>query len=144
MRDFTTSRIIDAPLAQVWEVMADVEHWADWTPSILGIDILSTGEFGVGSQVKIRQPKLPPALWTVTEFVPQSHLIWISRGPGLLVTGEHLLVPTENGTRLTLNLHYGGALGGFLGWLFRDMNQPYIEMEASGLKTYCENRAAQQ
>mgnify|MGYP001599984772 CR=1 FL=1 len=38
--EFTHTVEINAPRAQVWSTLADVERWTDWTQSITSIDLL--------------------------------------------------------------------------------------------------------
>ena len=63
---FRISIDINAPAHRVYEVMSDIERWCEWTPSVTSIKRLDSGPFVVGSRAVIRQPKFPPALWTVT------------------------------------------------------------------------------
>ena len=129
---------IDAPAATVWPVMAAVERWHEWTASISSIRPLDQRPFGVGSRVQIRQPRLPSAEWTVTELAPERGFTWISRGPGLQVTGRHQIEPRGSGCRVTLSIEYEGVLGRFIGWVTRHINLRYIGLEAAGLKRRCE------
>jgi uncharacterized membrane protein len=131
---------ISAPIAAVWPVMADVERWHEWTASISSIRILDQRPLGIGSRARIRQPKLPPAEWTVTELEPERGFTWISRGPGLLVTGRHYIESRGNGSRVTLSIQYEGLLGRLVGWVTRELNLLYIGLEAAGLKRRCEGR----
>lgn len=129
---------INASPGTVWSIMAAVERWHEWTASITSVRPLDERPFGVGSRVQIRQPRLPPAEWTVTEFEPERGFTWISRAPGVRVTGQHLIVPHGSGCQVTLSITYEGLLGRFIGWVSRDLNLRYIGLEAAGLKRRCE------
>lgn len=140
MRDFSQSIDIDAPPERVWALMRDVERWHEWTPSITSITRLDDGPLRPGSRVRIRQPKLPAAVWEVTRLDEQRGFDWISRGPGARVTARHDLVPVDGGSRVTLSLRYDGPLGGLIGWTARTLIERYVAWEADGLKRASEAR----
>jgi len=137
-RHYTHSTEIRAPHEQVWQVMADVTRWAEWTPSITRIVTLTPGSFGVGSRVRIHQPGLPPAFWRVTEWIPDQGFTWVSRIPGARVTARHEVTATTHGCRVTLTLDYEGMLGGLLARLTHQFNVANLQIEANGLKKHCE------
>jgi hypothetical protein len=137
-RDYAKSIAIHAPAAVVWPVMADVTRWAEWTPSITRIVVLTPGPFGVGSRARVHQPGLPPAYWRVTDWTPDRRFIWVSVAPGVRVTATHEVVPESGGCRATLSIHYGGLLGGWLARLTHRFNVRYLELEAEGLKARAE------
>src|SRR5690242_4686064 len=68
MTDFHIDVEIQAPPEIVWTVMRGVERWPEWTPTVTSVRLLDRGPIGVGSRAIIRQPKLPPAKWRVTEL----------------------------------------------------------------------------
>ena len=138
-RDFSISVDIAAPAERVWAVMSDVERWHEWTDSITSVQKLNPGPLAVGTRVKVRQPGLPPALWTVSEIEPGKRYTWISTAPGLLVTATHSVVRAGKGSQASLSIHYGGILGGGLAKLTGGLNDRYIAMEAAGLKHRSEN-----
>ncbi len=140
-RRFSTAIDIAAPPSRVWPVMRDVERWHEWTPSIRSIERLDGGPFAPGSRARVRQPKLPPAVWQVTDLSENRSFTWVSRAPGLLVTGVHAIEATPSGSRVILSIAYGGLMGGLLAWLTRGLNQRYIDLEAAGLKRRCEETA---
>jgi carbon monoxide dehydrogenase subunit G len=47
--DYQVSVDIAAPPDVVWSVMADVERWHEWTPSVRGIRLLDGGPCASGA-----------------------------------------------------------------------------------------------
>lgn len=141
MRHFGVTAEIAAPADRVWPVMSDVERWHEWTESITRVKRLDSGPFAVGSKAVIRQPKFPPAVWTVTEIVPGRSFTWESVAPGLRVIGHHVVEPTPTGSRATLSLRLQGLFGGLWGRLTGGITQRYLGFEAKGLKARSENPA---
>jgi len=138
---YSISIDINAPAARVYEVMTDIDRWHEWTPSIGSIKRLDGTGFALGQRVRVRQPKLPPAMWTISAIDPGRSFEWVNRAPGLRVTGHHSVEPTNSGSRATLALSYDGIFGGLLAKLTAGITQRYIEMEARGLKARAENPA---
>ena len=95
---------IAAPPDIVWAVMSDVERWHEWTRSIRSVRLLSAGPLAVGSRALIRQPKFPPAVWTVIAIAPGRSFTWRSGVPGMRVLGHHSVDRIEGGTRATVGL----------------------------------------
>jgi carbon monoxide dehydrogenase subunit G len=139
MRKFTVSIDIAAPAERVWQVMSDVSRWHEWTPSVTSIKRLGSGEFVVGSRLVIRQPKFPPAMWTLTTIEPGRSFAWISRAPGLHVLARHSVEPTATGSRATLSLDLQGMFGGLFGRMTKDITERYLAFESTGLKARSED-----
>ncbi len=119
--------------------MTDVERWPEWTASISRVVPLSPGTLQVGSRLRIHQPKLPPALWWVTELTPGASFTWVSVAPGVRVTARHTVDTSGDGSCVTLSIHYERLLGRLLARWTRDLNERYLAMEANGLKARCTN-----
>ncbi len=137
---FELSVDVDAVPERVWAVMMEVERWCEWTPSVRRIDRLEPGELAPGTAVRIRQPRLPPAVWRVTEFVPGERFTWSNRIPGLTSSASHRVERRGNGSRVTLAVEHSGALARLVrDWISR-VTRRYVVLEASGLKTRCERR----
>jgi hypothetical protein len=132
--DFQISIEIAASQDVVWGVMSDVERWHEWTASVRSVRRLDTGPLRVGSRAVIRQPKFPPALWTVTAIDPGRSFTWRSGAPGMWVHGHHSIEAIAGGARATLRLHFQGVLGRLLGTMTSAINNRYLGMEAAGLK----------
>jgi hypothetical protein len=136
---FSISIDINAPAARVYDVMIDIDSWHEWTPSITRIRRLDGGAFALGTRALIKQPKFPPALWTLTKIEPGRRFEWVNKAPGLAVTGHHSVVPTATGCRATLALSYEGIFGGVLARMTEGITKRYITMEAAGLKARAED-----
>ena len=136
---FSISIDINAPAERVYDVMADIDRWHDWTPSVSSIRRLDGETFAPGKRAMIKQPKFPPAMWTISKIEPGRRFEWINAAPGLKVTGHHSVEPTPTGSRATLALSYAGLFGGLLARLTEGITKRYIAMEAAGLKARAEN-----
>lgn len=137
--EFSISIDINVPADRVYEVMSDTDRWHEWTPSVTSIKRLDTGPFRVGSRAVIRQPKFPPALWTVTAIDGKSSFTWMNHAPGITVVAHHSIDDAGDRSRATLSVRYEGFLGGLLGRLTRGIANRYLAMEAKGLKARSEN-----
>ena len=136
--DFSIDVDIAASPDRVWAVMRDIEKWHEWTPSVRSVTRRDRGPLRHGSQAWVRQPRFPPAFWTVTE-VGEHSFTWVSRAPGMVVTARHSVSQAGDGSRATLSLNFAGLLGPLFGRLTRDINNRYLAMEAAGLKRRSES-----
>lgn len=135
MKRFHISVDIQAPPAVVWQIITDVERWPEWTPTVTSIQRLDDGPLDVGSSVRIRQPKLRPAVWHVKELDSVNRsFTWVTHGPGVRVTAHHWVESIEPGSRATLSLEFAGFLGPLVARMTRGLNERYLDMEAKGLK----------
>jgi uncharacterized protein YndB with AHSA1/START domain len=132
-RLFRTTRHIDAPPPSVWEVLADVVRWPEWTPTIDSVERLDEGPFGVGARARVRQPKLPPASWEVVELVEGRSFTWVAVGPGMRSIARHEVIPDGAGSQVTLSIEQTGPLGAIAAIVWRRLTQRYIELEAESL-----------
>jgi len=132
--EFRKTIDIDAPPDVAWVVMSDGERWPEWTASVTSVRRLDKGPLRIGSRALIRQPRFPPAVWTVTTLEPGRRFVWKSGMPGMWVYGDHSVEAIPSGTRATLKLSYDGLLARLMGRLTRGITNRYLDMEASGLK----------
>jgi uncharacterized protein YndB with AHSA1/START domain len=136
MKSFTTVVEIKAPPQRVWSILADIEGWPDWTASMTSVERFESGPLAVGTRARLRQPKLRPAIWEITQIEKGSNFTWVTRSPGLTVAGHHLVEPVKKGSasRVTLTVEFSGLLGPLVAWLTRGLNAHYLALEAQGLK----------
>jgi hypothetical protein len=144
MTHFHITIDIQAPLERVWEVLRDIEHWSEWTPTVISVRALNPGPLAVGNGAIVCQPKLLPARWQITEFEEGRSFKWITRVPGLLVTARHSIEDAAGGSRATLSLDFSGPLGPLVARLTRGLNERYLGLEAQGLKRRAEADAESQ
>ena len=152
--EFSQTVEIDAPPEIVWEVWSDVERWPEWTEGVSQVEVLPDEESAyeesvdaeslvVGRRVRIRQPKFPTAVWSVTSVEPGRLFEWVSSRPGARVTGRHKVEPrVDGGSTATMSLRFEGLIAKLVARISRSLTGHYIELEAAGLKKVSEARAA--
>ena len=134
MRHFETELEIAAPIGRVWEILMDVRRWPEWTRSISRVEPLEEGPMRLHSRVRMIQPKLRPAIWRITEFSEGDKFVWVSKSPGVMVTGGHFVRPGRDGTTVTLTLDMTGILSGIVASLAGKLTEEYMSYEIEGLK----------
>ncbi len=132
---------IAAPPERVWAVVVDVERWPERIPTVDTVERLDEGPLVVGSRTRLEQPKLPTAVWTVTELTDGTSFTWESTSPGVTVTAAHVVERHPDGSGLTLSVSVSGWLSG-IGWLLtRSLTKRYVETEAASVTRAAETPA---
>ena len=129
---------IHATPDRVWAVLSDVERWREWTASISRVSLYTGSPLEVGSRAIVKQPRFPAAQWLVTDVEPGRGFVWVSIGPGLMVTARHEIEPIVDGCRVTLSLEYVGFIARLVLRLTRGISERYLALEAEGLKARAE------
>lgn len=132
---------VGAPADVVWDVMADLEGWPTWTSSIRSLRREAASPLEVGLRVHVRQPKLPPAVWTVTHVRPGQSFTWEATGPGVRTRASHVIAPNGNSSIVYLSLDQQGVLGRLIGLLGARLTRRYLALEGAGLKARSEQRS---
>lgn len=143
--EFTITTDVDASTDRVFAVMTDIERWPEWTPTVTRVERLdgSSLPIALGSRIRIVQPKVPPAEWTVTAIEAGRGFRIVSRSPGATVVANHWAEPTADGqrSRVTLSVTFSGWLGKIIGRMMRGLNERYLAEEAAGLKRRSEEQS---
>jgi uncharacterized protein YndB with AHSA1/START domain len=130
---------IDAPVERVWDVLMDVERWPDWSPTMTTVERLEPGMFRPGNSARVKQPRLPEAIWRVTAMVPQKSFTWSTRSRGVTTVARHVVAELEEGgTRAGSEIDQTGPLSLLARAFFSRLTKRYLEQEAQGLKQRCE------
>ena len=135
MTKFSTSITINSIQEATWKVLSDVAHWHEWTPTVTKVEVLNTPELKLGNRYKVFQPKLQPAVWTVTEL-NSANFTWESKSPGMHMVAEHVVKSVNaNQSEVTLTFAFNGWLGNLIGKMYGKMTEEYVQTEALSLKT---------
>ncbi len=138
---FEETVTVEAPAASLWRVVADVERWPEWTPSMRSVIRTDDGNLAVGSEARVRQPGLREAGWRVTALDPGRSFVWESTVAGVTSTAEHLVEEVGSGSRLTLRLDQKGPLAGLVRALYGRRIRRFLDLEARGLGAAAESAA---
>ncbi|OPC84743.1 polyketide cyclase [Embleya scabrispora] len=128
---------IEATAERIWEILTDVERWPTWTASMSEVRRLDREPFGVGSRVRVKQPRLPTTQWVVTECEPGRSFTWTSRGGGVTSLADHR-IRVDEGVTVELILRQSGLLTPLIGLVAGNLTRRYLRMEAEGLKERAE------
>lgn len=135
---------VAAPPAAVWAVMQDVVRWPEWTPTVTAVEPVSGPDLAVGADYRVRQPRLPAVVWTVTELHPGRSFAWTSQGPGVRSRGDHRVEPTADGCTAVLAFEQSGPLAGLSSAIWSRLIRRYVHTETEQLKRTAEDRVRAQ
>ncbi|WP_410766528.1 SRPBCC family protein [Haloferax sp. DFSO60] len=108
MREIRTERIINAPPADVWDVLTDISSYPDWNPHLVNATVNSDLRVGSNLEVLVRREGARDQSMnvTVTELEPGRKLAWVGTllSP-LLFSGRHTfeLEPFSNNRTRFIN-----------------------------------------
>jgi len=123
----------------VWRIIADVEHWPNWTSTVLEVKALGNAGLRVGARYRVTQPKLRPAVYEVTECTPSKAFTWVQRFPGGMMIADHRLVPHDGGTEVELSFASKGFMADIVSTIFSRLIREYVATEARSLRRQCES-----
>lgn len=92
----------------------------------------------LGSRVRIRQPGLLPATWTVVALIPGKSFAWVHARMGLRLYADHELESAGPIPRVIQTLVLSGSAAWLVRRLFGQLMQRYLDQEVVSLKEYCE------
>lgn len=143
MPTYTSSISIAANAAPVWQALSDVVRWPEWLPTVTAVEALDAPALATGRRFRIVQPRLRPAVWTVSALNPPLAFAWTSASPGLRVRAEHTVEAVAPGqVRVTLCIAFSGFLAPLVGRLAGPLTREYLDKEAAALKRRVESGAA--
>ena len=106
---------------------------------MISVRRMESGAFGVGSTAHVRQPRLRPAVWQVTQFEDNRIFTWTTRSPGLRMTAGHSIEAHGTGSRVALSFELSGCIAPLVSRLYGSLIERYMTTESQGLKKRSES-----
>ena len=120
--------VIDAPAAQIWEVIMDAASYTQWNPIFVAVEGTFAEGASMGLSMRLEDGSVTAFEVVVKKLLPEQELHQRAGFPGIL-TADHqwLLEQTPAGTRVIQHEEYRG-----IGVLFYDPS--YVQVSyAEGL-----------
>lgn len=132
MPTYTETFTVGAPAGITAGVLLDVARWPTWTASMREVTPLSPGPLRPGLRVKVRQPGILPATWTVLD-VHDHGFAWRSKNPGVIAVATHLVESSPAGCQVTLSVAFSGPMAWLVGLVYGRVTRRYLSQERAGL-----------
>jgi uncharacterized membrane protein len=123
---YSAEASIDVPSESqlAWDYVSDYQNFAKFMPNIKEIRMLDNRT----SEWRLPGPLGIPVIWkaTTTVWDPPQKIAWQSIGGSLETYGFIVIEPLDNGSRITVSVHYippGGVLGEAFANLFKDLQK---------------------
>ena len=137
---FEQSIDIDAPQQRVWDVLTDLEAWPQRIETVDVVELVTPAPLGVGSRVRLKQPRLPEGIWEVTVWDAPSFFEYRQQSTGVTSVAGHRVEALGDGrSRLALNLEMRGPLVAVVALFFKGLTNRYMTLEAQGMKRAAES-----
>jgi len=130
--------VTSAPAEMVWRILADVEHWKDWTPTVLEITPLTDEGLRVGARYRVVQPGLQPGVYEVTDCTPNAAFTWVQKLLGGELVADHRIENRDGATQVELSFSSKGFLTNIATALLSKKIVDLVATEARSLKKMCD------
>ncbi len=138
--DLTRKELVNADPATVWKTVVEVERWPEFMGHIDAVRRHDGEQLGMGSTATLSQPRLPDAVWTVDEFVPETSFRWSARLLGMDWSANHVVEPAQGGTSLTLSISVAGWPARLLKPFLERAAKHALAQEIAGFRAASEDR----
>lgn len=129
---------IRAEIGVLWRLIADVEHWPDWTPTVLSVSRTEPGPMALGASYLVQQPDLPERTYTVTSLQDEREMVWESKATGIRMVASHEVRATRSGTYVKLIFSLTGLLAPIVRRLYAGKIASLVQREADSLRRVAE------
>ncbi len=125
---------IRASIGVVWRLLEDIEHWPDWTPTVLSALRTDSGSLTLGASYRVRQPDLPERLYTVTSLQDQHQMTWETKATGLRMIASHEVRSTRSGSCVRFMYSMTGVLAPIVCRWYAQKIGGLVQLEADSLR----------
>ena len=126
----------------IWQILADISHWKDWTPTVLDIIPLNAENLQVGARYRVSQPEIKPAIYEVTACVPNEGFTWVQKISGGGLFASHTIHVKDGSTNVELSFFSKGLLAAAAATFFSSKIRKLVSTEARSLKEKVERLSA--
>lgn len=144
MGSIATTRLVQAPVARVFDVIAHIENFQKAVPGIVGVEFLSETRSGVGTRFREtrRMGKREAACdLEVIEYEPEQHIRVVSKAGGTVWDTVFRVASKGDGTELSMVMDDKPykLLARLFTPLIRPMVRKAVEKDMDDVKRYCES-----
>jgi uncharacterized protein YndB with AHSA1/START domain len=127
-----------ASVETVWRILADLDRWKDWNPTIVEIVPLTAEGLRIGARYRVTQSGLRPAVYEVTDCTPNEAFTWVQKLPGGELIADHRIASRDGASQVELSFYSKGPLANFVTMLLSGKIREFVGKEARALKARCE------
>lgn len=113
MRQYRYEGVIQAPQAQIWNVLSDPARWPEWMPGLARVE-------GEGNELTARRRGIPlqEKISISDETRPCERLVFTRSLPGMTVKNTYeLLENPAGGTKVIRSIETSGPVSRGFGWI---------------------------
>lgn len=138
-----SSQLLNQPVGQVWQLLADVDGWRQWWPGVKQVKLL--GPLAVGSLIDLHFKGVPEEHPVkLIRFETGHQLAWQRQGVlGSVAETEVLLRPQGEGTLLTIRTLIVGPQARLAEFFNADSFAQYQELFLKSVEFYLPERLSQ-
>lgn len=137
---YTVTKSVAAEADLVWQVIANVGGWPEWTPTVTAVTPASS-TVAEGERYTVKQPGRRPVRYTIEQVEPGRSFRWGDARGGVRQWAEHAVDPAGPGScTVRLTFAMSGWLGRPIGALASRRIRSMVDTEAESLRSRAEER----
>jgi uncharacterized protein YndB with AHSA1/START domain len=141
------TRTIAAPVAKVFQTVADISQFSQALPHIVKVEFLSDVKTGLGArfrETRLMQGNEHTTELEVTEYVPDERIRLVADSHGTVWDTLFTVAPHGSGTLLTMTMDARAykLLARIMNLLIAGMVRKQIEKDMDAVKAFCERGAS--
>ena len=145
MTKISITRIINAPLEEIFKAVSDVQAMPDVVPDVTKTEFISEIKTGVGTQFRETRKmgrKDSITELEITEYVKNEHVRMVADSHGTVWDSVFTVKVVPGRSELTLMMDAKGSwfLPRLMNFLMQRLYKKGLEKHMTAVKTYCEKK----